>query len=184
MNKSEMKELINNAIYPHLICRTYFKYDAGVYRYCFPLKVSENLFLGAVEDDFLLDGYTIRRFRDLTKAEIKDDKCLEIAKAEGLLDKLVVPDVDISDWHTVFVTLQAIGKNVIVENESANPEESEFVIGKIVKVLSNKVRIQAFDADGVWEDEWDIPFTQITSVTFGARYVEVFSKYLPALEDE
>lgn len=180
MKKSEMKEIIKKAIYPHLICRTYFKYDF-TYRYYFPLKVSEKLFLGAEEDDFLLDGYSIRRFQDLTRVEIKDDKCLEIATKEGLLDELFVPNVDISDWKTVFTSLQTIGKNIIVENESIYADECELVIGRITKVLSDKVRIREFDADGIWRDEWDIPFSQITSVTFGSRYVETFSKYLPPL---
>lgn len=38
------------------------------------------------------------------------------------------------------------------------------------------------DADGVWIDElFEMPFSQITSITFGSRYVEVFSKYLPPI---
>lgn len=177
MKKIEMKELIRKAICPHEICRMYFKYDIN-YWYGFPLKVSDKLFLYAEEDDFILNGFSIRRFRDLTKVEIKDDKCLEIITKEGVLNNLSIPEVDITDWKAVFESLQKLGKNVMVEDESLDPDECEFVVGKIVKVFSNKVCIQAFDADGVWEDEYDVPFTHITSVTFASRYIEMFSKYL------
>lgn len=144
--------------------------------------VGERLFLGAEEDDFILDGYSIRRFKDVEKVEIKDDKCLEIDYAEGLLENLVIPSVDITDWKTSLMSLQKIGKNIIIEKESPNQDEVEFAIGRVIKVLKNKVVFKAFDADGIWEDElWEISFPQITSITFGSRYVEVFSKYLPPI---
>lgn len=69
--------------------------------------------------------------------------------------------------------------NIIVEKESLNDDECEFAIGKIVKVLKTKVIFKGFDADGVWqEDFYEIPYSQITSVTFASRYVDVFSKYV------
>lgn len=69
--------------------------------------------------------------------------------------------------------------NVIVEKESLNEDECEFTIGKIDRVLKKCVYIYHFDADGVWDDEpYRIPYTEITSVSFGTRYVETFSKYL------
>ncbi len=178
MRKCDIKELIKKAINPRKICRVYMKYDA-YYRYCFPVLVSDKLFLGANEDDFILDGFTIRRFKDVVKAEIKDDKCLEIAIAEGIADKIDVPDINLSDWYNVFVSLQTMNKNIIVQKESIDDEEWLFAIGRINKVTKTKVYFQHFDADGIWEDEpWEIPFTEITSVSFGTRYVETFSKYV------
>lgn len=178
MTKIQIKELMKQAIDPHKICRVYLKYNT-YYLYYFPLIVGERLFLGAEEDDFMLDGYSIRRFKDVVRAEIKNDKCLEIDFAEGLLDDLVTPNVDITNWKTTLSSLQKIGKNIIIEQESYNGDESEFAIGKVVKVRKNKVFFKAFDADGVWIDElFEMRFSQITSVTFGSRYVEVFSKYL------
>lgn len=181
MIKTQIKERMRQAIEPHKICRVFLQYDA-YYRYYFPLIVGERLFLGAEEDDFILDGYAIRRFRNVTKAEIKDDKCLEIILAEGLLEQLATPDVDITDWKAALTSLQRIGKNVIIQKESLDEDEAEFAIGRILKVLKNQVLFRAFDADGVWEDELrEIPFSEITSITFGSRYVEVFSKYLPPI---
>ena len=181
MTKTRVKEMMMQAIEPHKLCRVNLKYDA-YYRYYFPLLVGERLFLGAEEDDFILNGYSIRRFKDVVKSEIRDDKCLEIDIAEGLIEHLVTPDVDITDWKTSLMSLQKIEKNIIIENESLDEDEAKFAIGKVVKVLKNKVLFKTFDADGIWEDEfWEIPFTKITSITFGSRYVEVFSKYLPPI---
>jgi len=181
MTKTQIKEMMKQSIEPHKICRVFLAYDVN-YRYYFPLIVGERLFLGAEEDDFILDGYSMRRFKDVVKSEIKDDKCLEIDTAEGLLEHLIIPDIDVTDWATSLTSLQAIGKNIIIENESLDENEAKFAIGKVVKVLKNKVLFKAFDADGVWEDElWEIPFSKITSITFGSRYVEVFSKYLPPI---
>lgn len=181
MAKTKIRELMEQAIEPHKICCVFLKYDVN-YKYYFPLIVEERLFLGAEEDDFILDGYSIRRFKDVVKAEIKDDKCLEIDSAEGLLDHLVTPDVDITNWKTSLTSLQKIGKNIIVEKESLDENKAEFAIGKVVKVLKKKVLFRAFDAGGVWEDELrKIRFSQIISITFGSRYVEVFSKYLPPI---
>ena len=178
MRKCDIKELIKNAINPRKICRLFMKYDPN-YFYCFPILVSDKLFLGANEDDFILDGYTIRRFRDVVKAEIKDDKCLEIAMAEGIVDSIIVPDINIVDWYNVFASLQEMNRNIIIEKESIDDEECIFAIGRISKVTKTKVYFQHFDADGIWEEElWEIPFTEITSVSFGTRYVETFSKYL------
>ena len=178
MKKSEMKEVVRAAIEPQELCRMFFKYDLN-YRYYFPFQVSDKLFLGAEEDDFIIDGFSIRRFCDLTKVEIKDDKCIEIIRNEGILSNISAPEVDLTDWHSVFLSLQRIEKNIIVEKESFNEDECEYTIGHIEKVLKNKVLFKHFDADGIWQDELiEIPFSQITSVTFGSRYVETFSKYV------
>ena len=178
MKKSEMKELASKAIETKTLCYVNFRYDHYSLHH-FPLKMSDRLFLGAKHDDFLLDGFEIRRFCDMTKIKFNDDKRNEILKAEGIVDALTVPDIDLTDWHSVFLSLQKLNKNIIVEKESLDDDEWQFAIGRIEKVLKNKIWFRHFDADGIWEDEpHEIMFSQITTVTFGSRYVEVFSKYV------
>ena len=88
-----------------------------------------------------------------------------------------MPDIDITDWYSAFSSLSKLNINIIVEKESLDDDECEFVIGKIVKVLKTKVIFKHFD--GVWqEDYYEIPYSQITSITIGNRYVSVFSKYV------
>ena len=178
MTKTEMKELVRALIDTQDMCRVYFKYDPNYY-YFIPFKVSENLFLAAEEDDFIIDGFSIRRFRDVKKVEIKDDMCPKIIKAEGILDGLTPPEVEITDWHSAFVSLKRLGEIIIIERESIDPDESLFAIGRIEKVNKTNLVFSHFDADGVWQDEvYVIPFTQITSVTIGSRYSRFFAKYV------
>ena len=73
MKKSEMKELACKAIETKTLCCVEFKYDY-YYLHHFPLKMSDRLYLGAKLDDFLLDGFEIRRFCDMTKIKLNDDK--------------------------------------------------------------------------------------------------------------
>ena len=178
MKKSEMKELIRSAIIPQSLCKVQFKYDLYA-RYFFPFQVSDKFFLAAEQDDFLIDGFTIRRFSDVSKVQIENDKRVEIIKMEGLLDGLTPPEIDLSDWHSVFLSLMNQNRNIIVEKESLNDDEWEYAIGYIEKVMKNKIVFRHFDAEGIWQESpYEIPFSQITSVTFGSRYVEIFSKYV------
>ena len=178
MKKIEIIELINTAVKSKEMCSIFFKYNYH-YSYHFPLKTSEKLFLSANEDDFIINGFSVRRFCDIKKVEIKDDKCVEIIKCEGVLDNIKMPEINITDWYNTFLSLSKLNIYIIVEKESQDDDECEFAIGKIVKVLKTKVIFKDFDADGVWqEDYYEIPYSQITSVTFASRYVDVFSKYV------
>ena len=178
MKKIEIIELINMAVKSKEMCRIFFKYNY-YYSYHFPLITSDKLFLSANEDDFIIDGFTVRRFCDVKKLEIKNDKCVEIIKCEGVLDDIKVPEIDITDWYNTFLSLSKLNINIIIEKESLCDDECEFAIGKIVKVLKTKVIFKGFNADGVWqEDYYEIPYSQITSVTFASRYVDIFSKYV------
>ena len=68
---------------------------------------------------------------------------------------------------------------MIIEKENSDYDKCEFAIGRIKKVLKTKVIFSHFDADGIWQDEdYEIPYSQITSITFASRYVEIFSKYV------
>ena len=159
----------------------YFRYDEYCW-YFYPLISSDKLFLGTEEDDFIIDGYSIRRYADITKAEIKYDKYNEILKSEGTVDSIQIPEVDISTWETAFITLQKMNKNIIVEKESLDDSECNFIIGRIEKVYKKFIYVRHFNGDGIWQEKpYKIPYTDITSVSFKTRYVEVFSKYLNEL---
>lgn len=146
----------------------------------FPLMISEKLFLGAREEEFQLNGCSIRRMQDIEKVNILDDFCGNISIREAGADASKVPEVDISDWFGAFTSLEKLGKIIIVEKESLHEKSNMFAIGKIEKVCHKHVCLRYFGPDGIWDDEqWKIPYDDITSVTIGSRYAEVFSKYLP-----
>lgn len=183
MTKADIREIVAACLQQKRVCRVYLRYDIN-YWYYIPLIVGDKLFLGTEEDDFILDGYTVRRFKDVTKAQFRDDMCEKILKDEGVLDNIVTPEVDLSDWEAVFRSLQKRNKNIIIQRESLNKRECEYVIGRIEKVYKQHAYFRPFDADGIWEPEpYRIPYTEVTSITFAARYVDVFSKYLGELPD-
>ena len=178
MNKADMIDLLQRSAEQKTLLRLYLKYDA-YYSYWFPFGASPKLFLAAKEDDFIIDGFSIRRISDIKKIELKDDKCNEILKAEKVLDRLSAPEIDLTDWHSAFLSLQKLDKNIIIQHESLEEKEWDYWIGRIEKVLKTKVVFRHFDADGIWQEEpYEIPFSRITSVTFDSRYVNVFSKYV------
>ena len=169
MKKSEIKELINKSVDHRQLCRVKFDYDDNT-RFVFPLLTNDKLFLCANEDDFILNGYSIRRFKDVEKAEYQDGKIFSMVQAEKIDEKITVPNIDMTDWQTIFASLKEQNKNIIVENEKAEEDDYSFVIGRIIKTTKTKVVMQHFDADGIWEEEfYEVPYTKITSVSFGTR---------------
>ena len=145
----------------------------------FPLEQAQNCFWQQKRTISLSTVFQYEGSATLKKIELKDDKCNEILKAEKVLDRLSAPEIDLTDWHSAFLSLQKLDKNIIIQHESLEEKEWDFWIGRIEKVLKTKVVFRHFDADGIWQEEpYEIPFSRITSVTFDSRYVNVFSKYV------
>jgi hypothetical protein len=183
MKKETIRKRISQAIDQVSIVNVYMIYNENYYNLV-PLKASKKLFLAIDEDDFIFDGYRISRFRDVLELRIKDDKCDEIVRNEGLFDHLHTPEIDVEDWQTVFNDLKSIGKNVIVEYETPEGKDDTLTIGKIAKVYKDCLYMYSFDADGIWAEEpCRIPYSEVTSVTFDSRYVTVFSKYIDEAPD-
>ena len=112
--------------------------------------------------------------------QIKDDKCGEINKMLGVTEQICDPGIDISSWKSIFEDLSKLDVYLIIENEITG----EFAIGKIEKILKNKLYFQSFDADGVWdEDGLEIPYSKITSATWGDRYSKYWQMYLEREEE-
>jgi len=174
MKKQEKLNLIERAIRNVEICRCYFSYDNN-YFYYYPNAVNEKFILGQEEDDFLLDGYAIRKISHLKKVEVKDDKCNEINREFGVTAQVQSPNVNISSWQSIFNCLKAFNDIIIIEDEI----NEEFAIGIIKKVLKNKLYFLDFDADGIWSDrELEIPYSCITSVQWNTRYATTWKKHL------
>ena len=177
MKKSEKLNCLHDATGTYDLCRCYFSYDEN-YWYFYILGCSDKLMLGIEEDDFILDGFQIRKISDLKKIEIKDDVCVKINEKNGLLRNVEKPDVDLSSWEAAFESLKSFGRFVIVKNEKFESGEAFFCIGTIQKTGKSSVVIAPFDADGNWLDDVEIPYSKITSVTFGDRYSKTWQKYI------
>lgn len=174
MKKQEKINLIQKAIQETVICRCYFVYDQN-YFYYYPNAVNEKFFLGQEEDDFLLDGYCIRKISQLKKIEVKDDKCQEINKLFGITEQVVDPGIDISSWQSIFESLSKLDTYIQIEDAFGE----QFAIGIIQKVLKDKLYFKHFDADGIWDEaDLEIRYSQITSVCWGTRYAQYWKRYM------
>ena len=180
MTKEVVKQLMTKAAKSLNLTNVYMVYNENYYN-LIPLKFSDRLFLAITEDDFIFDGFRISRFRDVKEMRVANSKYDEIIQGEGLFDNLSVPKINLENWQTVFESLKEIGKNIIVQYETADGVDDLFMIGKIERVCKSCLYLYNFDADGVWEPEpYRLPYSEVTSVTFDSRYANTFIKYIPA----
>jgi hypothetical protein len=178
MKKSDIKKLVKSATENIKIINAYFRYDPNYYN-LIPLISNDKLFLVINEDDFIFDGYSIFRFKDLTKVKIKNDMCDKILKEEGLTSTITVPSINIESWKSVFESLKNLNQNIIVEKQSLDDGDYEFVIGRIEKIYKSFAYVWHFDGNGIWGDSpIRVPYSEITNIIFGTRYVETYSKYI------
>ena len=177
MKKEKKLTILMNSKNTYDLCRCYFKYDIN-YFYFYIFDFNNKFFLGLEEDDFITDGFQIRKISDMKKIELKDDKCVEFNRQNKLLDGINVPKININSWKDIFKSLKELNRIIIVEDENINPKECEYAIGKVIKVKDSEVHLKVFDADGNWLDGYlVIPFRFISSVTFNSRYSVQWEKY-------
>ncbi len=182
MKKSEIREIVKRAAENKQSINADFRYDSNYFNFV-PLKVDQNLFLALHDLDFELDGYIIYRWNDLVTVKEKGDFYNTILRQERCIDHIDIPSINTSCWKTVFESLKEMNQNVIVEKRWGSSDGWEFIIGKIDRIYQKFVYVWHFDADGVWMDEpVKIPYSEITHVTFGSRYIRMYSKYLDTQE--
>jgi len=178
MTKKKIMQLISEAASDLKVANVFMVYNENYYN-LIPLKASEKLFLAINEDDFIFDGFRISRFRDVKELRIKDDKCDDIIRSERLLDDFTAPEINVDNWQTVFEDLKELGNNIMIRYETPEGKDDDITLGKIDRVCKNWLYLYVFDADGIWEEEpYRIPYTEVTSVTFESRYINIFTKYI------
>lgn len=177
MKKSEKLTILSLAKGTYDLCRCYFYYH-DYYWYYYILDYSDKFIFGIEEYDFQLNGFQIRKISELEKIELKNDLCTKINMDKKILENINAPIVNLSSWHDVFISLSGTAKFLIVQNENNKHNGPYFYVGKIRKVKKSSVILSPFDADGKWFDDVELPFSEITSVTFGDRYSTVFGEYI------
>lgn len=178
MKKSKILKILKSASENINIINAYFAFDVNYYN-LIPLTINDNLFLSINEDDFIFDGYSIYRLKDLVSVKVKNDLCDKILLEEGFTTNVTIPTIDINSWKSVFESLALMNKNIIVEKQTIAPKHSKFVIGRIHEIHKKYAYVWNFNANGVWDDNpTRVPYSEITNIEFSSRYVETFSKYV------
>lgn len=154
---------------------------SSVNGYYFVLAISPTLVLLQNEEEFLLNGYSIVNLADITAVRSSRTERFHerMLRAESVSPRLPAASIDLTDWRSALKSLQAYGKNLIIECEVGDEDLDEFYIGRIEKLNRSSVALRHFDALGQWDDEpTTIGYRDITRVRFDERYLDVYSKHL------
>ena len=174
MKKQDKIALLRQGMEKTVICRCRFRYETDAVD-CYPNAVNDTFLVGQTEDEFLLDGYCIRKLSQLENVELGEDSGSEINKRFGITEQISDPGVDLSSWQTIFASLSQLDAYIQIE-DAAN---GQFAIGVIEKVMKNRLYFKPFDADGVWAAEsLEIRYGQITSVQWDTRYARYWKRFL------
>lgn len=145
-----------------------------------PVAVENELVVLQRQTNFVLDGYCALRTGDITEAEQMDDVPFlkKVMAGEKLYDAVKAPDFVCRSWQELLEGIMAqYGGWAAVECEG-NPEESLYFLGRLMKVDSRYLTMKRVDALGNWlSDPLVLPLDDVTLVSFGDWYLEIFRKY-------
>ena len=146
----------------------------------FPLRISDNLLLINVINDFHDEGYSLVRTKDISDIYSKEsDKFYEkICKLENVGCGEVKVINDISNMPISLEQLKNYDGLLSVQCEG-QIEKCTFYLGKIIELTSDSILFRALDMFGKWDKDPDnIPIDEITQMTFGDNYSKMFFKYV------
>ena len=138
------------------------------------LKRSNNIVLAAHDDDFAIDGYLIFSLDKVKSFCVKTDIYNRIMRQEKISTDIFMPDIDCEDMRAVCESIFLHEKFI-----SLYRSDGRFYIGKLLRVKKHSVIFRGYDADGIWLEPVKIPFDDIGVISYGDRYTEIFSKYVP-----
>lgn len=145
-----------------------------------PVAVENELVVLQRQTNFVLDGYSALRTGDITEVEQMDDVPFlkKVMAGEKLYDAVKAPGFACRGWQELLEGIMAqYGGWAAVECEG-NPEESLYFLGRLMKVDSRYLTMKRVDALGNWlSDPLVLPLDDVTLVSFGDRYLEIFRKY-------
>jgi hypothetical protein len=146
--------------------------------HCMPIKISEKMLYALNFFDFLPDGFIVVRLEDIKEVRYNDacEYFEDIVKQEGALEQIqnALP-ILLDDWRNVFTSLKDAGLIAIVDIGKENCVN----VGKIVDASNQDVVMRCFSPAGIWDnEEWEEPYTNITSIRFLSHYTQIYSKYL------
>jgi len=145
-----------------------------------PVAVENELVVLQRLTNFVLDGYCALRTGDITEVEQMDDVPFlkKVMAGEKLYDAVKAPGFACRGWQELLEGIMAqYGGWAAVECEG-NPEESLYFLGRVQKVDNRYLTMKRVDALGNWlSDPLVLPLDDVTLVSFGDRYLEIFRKY-------
>jgi hypothetical protein len=142
---------------------------------CIPLKMSEKLVIVAPYTDFQPDGFEVVRLRDISNVRANEQAAFheQVMYAEGVLTDLFPPAVSLESFSALLTDLFALGEPVAVSGK-----QNVLLLGVIEKAGKKKLRVRYIDGEGhVDEDPTRFAYEDISSVSFGSRYLKLVVQY-------
>lgn len=144
-----------------------------------PVSVENELVVLHRESNFALDGYTALRTGDVTETEQMDDVPFlkKVLSGEGVYEAVKAPAFPCPNWRALLEGIRKqFGGWAAVECE--NPDEPLYFVGRVQQVDDRYLVLRRVDGLGNWlPDLLTLPLDDITVVSFGDRYLEMFRKY-------
>lgn len=148
---------------------------------CIPLHMSEKLVLVAPYTDFQPDGFEVIRLRDISNVRLGEQAAFheQVMHAEGVLSGLFPPPVSLESFSALLMDLFALGEPVAVSGK-----QNVLLLGVIERAGKKKLRVRYIDGEGhVDEDPTRFAYDDITSVSFGNRYLKLVVQYAAGMPD-
>ncbi len=146
----------------------------------FPIKISEELLLMTVINDFHDEGFVILRLSDISDAYSKENDAFyeKICISEGLQNKVQQCYVNnICSVKCALQQLESYDGFISVECEEQR-KKCTFFLGKIITVEDDGVNFKDIGIDGEWDNEaHKILYGDITQISFGDNYSKIYYKY-------
>jgi hypothetical protein len=87
---------------------------------------------------------------------------------------------ELTSVKSAVVAIQEKGIWPAIETFDGKKETAMF-LGPITKVQGSKFTVYAYDANGNWEQEYDIKYSEVYCIQLFNRYTERFNKYVKSL---
>lgn len=143
-----------------------------------PIVFNNYFLLIHYEYDFEFDGYEVLKICDITDIKYEDVDIFisNILRNERIISKSKeIINFNIDNFEVIFKYFLNQNENIIVECE----KDSEFNIGKVLKIYDDHIKFLNFDGEGTWDMEpFDISYDDITLISFRNRYLKYMSKYV------
>ena len=178
MKKLKIKEALSKSIKlkQHL---SFFRKFTRSRIHGYVLDFNDNFVLIHQTDDFELDGFAILPIKTIKKVRYSEfEEMYEyIMQKEKLLNNLGINfSIDLTNWQTIFNSIEHSEKFAIIECEQA--WINRFLLGKLTKAKKKKIEILFLEANGIFEEYvTEQKYKEITIVRFDEIYISLFQKY-------
>ena len=178
MTEKEIIETAKRAAEEKLFCSLICKFEYEP-RHILPLKVSEGLFVSAIESGMGFDGYLVERFENVGSLAALDPAAGKLAREKGLFFTVETDLPEAGSLQQVFAYLVNNSECVCLELGSPDSREVAFETGLCVDCSDTGFSIIRFGSDLRRDRSATfLPYSSLIRLTFATKALRTYKKYL------